>query len=62
MPLTNEEYREKYATDAEFREETKKRVLFKYHNDPEYHANVLRRAKERYLRIKAEKKANEPKQ
>lgn len=59
MPWTNEEYREKYATDPAFREYTKQRVLKKYHSDPEYRERVIQRAKERYKRLKAEKKALE---
>lgn len=59
MPWTNEEYRLKYATDPAFREYTIQRVLNKYHNDPEYRQKVINRSKERYKRIKAEKKAKE---
>ncbi len=59
MPWTNEEYRERYATDPVFRQWTIQRVLKKYHSDPEYRQKVIDRAKQRYARLKAEKKAKE---
>lgn len=58
MPTT---YKDRYNNDEVFRQYDKERHRVKYETNPEYREMAKRRALERYYRLKAEKKANEPK-
>lgn len=57
MPTT---YKDKYHNNEVFRQYDIERHRVKYETNPEYREMTKRRALERYYRLKAERKANEP--